>query len=220
MLFSFNHRKTTPYMNQETGNANKSAIQFQLGNQKPLAPIPLYNNRSSRQALKQITNTTEVPASSKSDSIKMRWGKPTWHFFHIFSAKIKDDFFRQNRTVILEILSGICGVLPCPICSKHASEYLMTNRFSQIQTKAELVEFFYNFHNVVNGRKGYQQYPREQLSVYESSSISFINACRLFIHHFEDRHRSFKLMADDMSRRALAGKLKYWFVENINGFNQ
>lgn len=231
MLFSYNHRKTSSYVNgqsqstpiQETRTI-PSGIQFQFGLSRGLPQIPLYNgSRTPKQALKQITNTyqtpAEIPASSKSDSIKMRWGKPTWHFFHIFSAKIKEEFFKQHRMEILQILESICSVLPCPICSKHATEYLINNRFLQIQSKAELIEFFYNFHNTVNGRKGYPQYSRTQLSIYEPSSVSFINACRLFIHHFEDRHRSFKLMADDMSRRTLAKKLKYWFVEHHTGFN-
>jgi len=229
MLFSYNHRKTTSQSIQPLSKTQPptqtqqlpvtSSLNFQLTKQKSIAQIPLYNARSTKEALKQITNVpTEIPASSKSDSVKMRWGKPTWQFFHVFSMKIKEDFFKQNRVEILNIISSICNVLPCPICSKHATEHLINNRFSQIQTKSELIEFFYNFHNTVNGRKGYPQYPREQLSIYGSPSVSFINACRLFIHHFEDRHRSFKLMADDMARRSLAGKLKYWFVQNIDGF--
>jgi hypothetical protein len=75
-----------------------------------------------------------------------------------------------------------------------------------------------NFHNEVNRRKGYAIFNSENL--YETyDGMNFVDAINLFIYHFEDKHRSAKLMADDMMRTQVSTNVKKWIRQNIQHFS-
>ena len=70
----------------------------------------------------------------------------------------------------------------------------------------------------MNKRKGYAIFNAENLDdTY--GSMNFINVINRFIYHFEDKHRSAKLMADDMMRAQISVVIKNWIIKNIQCFS-
>ena len=69
---------------------------------------------------------------------EIKWGKPTWQFFHMLAHKIKPEYFKQVRIELLNTIYSICSTLPCPVCSEHAKQYMNSINFNNIQTKEDL----------------------------------------------------------------------------------
>ena len=167
------------------------------------------------------TVTSPVPTQphQKSADIslpKMKWGRPIWTFFHVTAEKIKPEYFNIVVKEYLQNIILICGVLPCPICSQHASEYMRAINFNNIRTKDDLINLFFTFHNVVNVRKGYPVLAKNNIPAYDQMNTVYV--IKQFMAAFEDKSRAMKLMADDMARKRIADKLKFWINSNIQYF--
>ncbi len=157
-----------------------------------------------------------VPAPSS--SVKLKWGKPIWTFFHVMAQKMKDEYFHILISGFMQMIVSICSILPCPICSKHAIEYINSTNINNIRSKTDLIDFFHRFHNAVNQRKGYPLFNRENVvATYENLSTYLV--IREFMFHFEDHHRSAKLMAEDFIRRRVIPQVKTWINTNIQYFD-
>lgn len=147
---------------------------------------------------------------SPSDGNRIKWGRPTWRFFHVIAHKIKPEHFKQARKEMLDAIYSICSTLPCPVCSEHAKQYLNAINFNTIQTKEDLKDMLYNFHNAVNIRKNYAPFSREELDA-TYGQFNTIAVAREFLFYYKDRHRSMKLVADDLIRSRISANIQIWF---------
>lgn len=149
---------------------------------------------------------------------KVKWGEPFWNLFHVLSEKIiVDEGFLWKKQQFLNIIFLICKNLPCPDCATHATNYLNGVNFDAIRTKEQLKDFFYNFHNQVNARRGAPIYPRHQLDEKYSKGVT-LNILKEFMIHFENKHKSIHMISNDFHRGGVAVVLKKWFNENIEIF--
>lgn len=78
------------------------------------------------------------------------WGSITWNLFHTLAEKIIDSEFYKVKHLFIDFIKDTCENLPCPICSNHAIKTLNVARFDLINTKADMIEFLRQFHNIVN----------------------------------------------------------------------
>lgn len=174
----------------------------------------------SRNVLPQIPIKKEeviiVPPENKNTK-SMKWGQPIWFFFHTLAEKIKEESFKKIRAELLNIIYTVCVNLPCPTCASHATEYMNNINFNTIQTKEQLKEMLYVFHNSVNKRKNFPLFPRENLEE-KYSKANTINIIQNFMIHFSDRHASIHMIANDMHRQRITKKLKDWMNINIHHF--
>jgi len=149
---------------------------------------------------------------------KMKWGEPTWFLLHTLSYKVKDEVFTQFKDELLRIVYVICTNLPCPTCSDHAKTYLDGINMRAIQTKEQLKIMLFNFHNVVNKKKGYANFSYEDFEAKYSKAVT-TNIIHNFMPYFADRSRSPKLMASDFQKTYIVKMLKEWFQKNIGAFD-
>ena len=163
-----------------------------------------------------ISKTYEEKVISIQDGKKMRWGEPFWFLFHVLAEKVRESEFPRLRIGLLSLVVTICSNLPCPECTMHAKNYLNGINFNLIITKDDFKQLFYNFHNMVNARKKYPIYPKEQLDKYKTGNL--IPIIQNFMYHFLATHKSFHLIADDIQRRRISDGVKKWFQENISSF--
>jgi len=149
----------------------------------------------------------------------MVWGKPIWTLFHTLAEKMSEDSFTVIGNDLIEIIIKICGNLPCPTCTEHAMNYMSKNRFNTtyIQTKQQLRNELFKFHNHVNNNKGNQHFPIEKLSESYMNLDTFI-VVREFMSVFKDKHFSIRMIANDFHRNRIVSQLTGWFNMNIKYF--
>jgi hypothetical protein len=170
------------------------------------------------QQQSKSTPSTETSSTSEPKKKGMKWGQPTWFLFHTMAEKIKEEHFQDLRTDILNIIYSICTNLPCPDCAKHATAHMNSINFNSIQTKDHLRIMLHRFHNEVNRRKGYPEFPYEELSK-KYSQANTVAIIHYFMPFFEDKHQSIRMIADDLHRSRVASQLKAWFNKNIGCFD-
>jgi hypothetical protein len=181
---------------------------MKLEMQQQLQPLP------PQQLPKSATTSAEQLNPKKKP---MKWGEPTWFLFHTLAEKIKPEYYQDLRKELLNLIYTICSNLPCPNCAKHAVEYLNAINFNTLTTKDSLQMMLYHFHNEVNRRKRFPEFPLEQLVKY--SSANTVNIIHNFMPHFEDRtYGSVRLIADNLHRSRVALQIKSWFNKNIGYF--
>jgi hypothetical protein len=171
-------------------------------------------NNINNQNVKQVQQNTD---SENKNTKSMKWGEPIWFLFHTLAEKIKEDSFKNIRVDLLNIIYTICANLPCPTCASHAVEYMNNINYNTIQTKEQLKEMLYTFHNSVNKRKNFALFPRENLQE-KYSKANTINIIQNFMIHFSDKHASIHMIANDMHRQRICKKIKDWININIHHF--
>ena len=165
-----------------------------------------------------VSSLKETVAPPSSEPVKkMKWGEPFWFLFHTMAEKVKDELFPSVREELLNLIYTICINLPCPDCSKHATQYLNGIHFKRIQSKSELKEMLFVFHNTVNARKKFPLFPREELDT-KYSNAQMIPILNHFMVHFRNKKSSIQMIANDFHRERIFKELQNWFNKNIHIF--
>jgi len=165
------------------------------------------------------SSTSPVIESGSQENVvkKMKWGEPTWFLFHTLAEKIKDTEFAVVRTEILNIIFLIASNLPCPDCANHAKEYLNKINFNAIQTKEQLKECMFQFHNSVNKKKGMPLFNRNDLDEkYSKANLKPI--INNFIRYYTSSTGSFKLISDDVYRKKIVKNMNQWIESHLSSF--
>jgi hypothetical protein len=134
------------------------------------------------------------------------------------AEKIKPEYFSVIRTELLNNIYTICKNLPCPMCASHATHYLNGINFNTIKTKEDLKLMLFHFHNTVNEKKGLPIFHLVDLDEKYEKAVT-INIINNFITHFRDKHKSIRMISDDLYRQRLSGLLMNWFSVNMKYFH-
>jgi hypothetical protein len=144
---------------------------------------------------------------------KMRWGQPTWFLFHTLTHKIKDENFQSMKVDFINILFLICRNLPCPICAEHATTYVSNINVNSFQNKQQLKDFFFEFHNTLNKKKGYPIFHKADLDDTYSKAIT-TNIIQNFMIHYRDKARSIRNISNDYFREKAIQTIYQWLSAN------
>jgi len=176
----------------------------------------------------QFTIKTTKPASATATAIApqtpypekpvMIWGKPTWFLFHTLAFKLKDESFSQTKTEFLNLCFLICRNLPCPFCTEHATHYWENINFAYIQNKQQLKDLFFEFHNMVNKKKGYAIFPKAELDE-KYSKANTVNIIQNFVFHFRDKSHVFRNISNDFFRERAIADINKWLTVNLHSFD-
>ena len=168
----------------------------------------------------KIPSVAKPPEPSKPppEVNKMKWGKPTWYFLHTLAEKVKPENFDKIKKELLNIIYSICCNLPCPTCASHAQAYLNKINFKNINSKDQLKNILYVFHNSLNKQKGYDLFAENELhSLYEKAQ--FVNITKNFLYYFSGKYTGSKLTVDDIQRSQIISNIKNWLNNNIHNFD-
>ena len=143
-------------------------------------------------------------------SIK-KWGPAVWLLFHTIVEKIKEpDNTRLCRELFYQI-KNICKFLPCPDCASHATTNLANVNISRINSKSDLKQILFIFHNSVNIRKKKELFTISELEKYTRANLSAV------IYNFKMNYnsaRNMKLMGETFQRSLVISQFDQWL--NIN----
>lgn len=189
-----------------------SSLILSNNNTVPISSISMAS--TPREALRKLTAGNSNPPIEP----KSLWGQPTWFLLHTLAEKVDEKQFHVIKRELLQLMYSICINLPCPTCATHAKEYLDGINFNTIQSKEQLKEMMFNFHNVVNKKKGYTLFRYDELNDKYTKAVT-VNIIRNFMTQFDKRNKSIRLIADDLHRQKIASKLRVWFNNNILYFS-
>ena len=179
-----------------------------------VSPSPI-NTPSGYQRQQTITQLVNNPPSTQEN--KILWGEPTWFLFHTLAEKVHESEFDKIRASLLEIIYTIAIHLPCPSCAAHAKQHLDGINFNAIQTKAQLKQMLFEFHNSVNKRKNFPMFLSSDLDEKDSKAITF-HIIQNFMIQFEKKTKSVRLIVDDLHRQRMTVTLKTWFNDHVMYF--
>ena len=145
-----------------------------------------------------------------------QWGPPTWIFMHTLAAKIKDESFPVLGQQLIMIIIQICNNLPCPECAQHAKHFWNKVKVSNIQSKNDLINLLFVFHNIVNKRKQYLPFKHTDLQFYNSKNI--IETHNSFARNFNTKG-NMNLINESFHRNMMLSSLKTWLMNNLVHFN-
>jgi hypothetical protein len=179
--------------------------------------MPMKNRQPTTSQLK-TTQPTPILSQPQLQKPKMKWGAPTWYFLHTLVAKIKPEYFSELKEELIKIIISICNNVPCPICAEHSTQYTSKTNFNSIQTQHDLQMYLFKFHNDVNTRKNVPLFTYDEL-IEKYSKSHIINIYNNFVFHFQDKHHSIHMIANDMFRTRILSNIKKWFSVNISKFD-
>ena len=79
------------------------------------------------------------------------WGNAVWYLFHTLAYKLKNK--NHIPELVVQIIE-ICNNLPCEICRGHSLELLKQSNIKNINDKNQLINFLFEFHNIINKKIG------------------------------------------------------------------
>ena len=144
-----------------------------------------------------------------------QWGIPTWIFMHTLVAKIKEEHFPVIGPQVISHLIQICMFLPCPECSDHAKQFWANVNTKNIQTKQDLVNLLFVFHNSVNKRRKVRPFRYVDLQYYDTLKI--IETFNNFVRNF-NTNGNMKLINESFHRGRLLQILRAWLMGNLYKF--
>ena len=102
------------------------------------------------------------------------WGPNIWYIVHGISYKISNENFLKYKNEFIELIKLLFTNLPCPDCSKHASDKLNKTNFDNILSKDDMIKFLFNFHNHVNKKTNNNTFLYEKLYIYKKINLNNI----------------------------------------------
>jgi len=185
--------------------------------QQPQQIAPQRTTSTPTQLTREVPRQKTLIQSKTTEKKPMKWGEPTWYLFHTLAEKVKEEHFQEIRKELLDVIYTICVNLPCPTCAVHAAQHMNGINFNTIQTKQQLKDMLFSFHNTVNARKQFPLFDYADLDTKYSAANTII-IIQNFMMHFQDKHSSIRMIANDLHRSRIANILKKWFNENIQYF--
>ena len=143
------------------------------------------------------------------------WGPPIWTLIHTLSEKLNENAYNQISPQLFHYIILICKFLPCPECSKHATNSLAKVPYSKLKNKTDFKNNFYLFHNSVNTRKQKQLFKYPDLNRYKNYNV--VNVVNNFVSTYHTRG-NMNLLNDSFQRKLIIQKFKGWFAGCIRAF--
>jgi len=144
-----------------------------------------------------------------------QWGPPTWIFMHTLSEKIKPSSYPIAGKQIINFIILICRNLPCPECAQHAKEFWAKVKIQNINSKQDLSNLLFVFHNTVNKRRGAKPFKYEDLSYYKERGV--LESFNIFARNFTTRG-NMNLINESFHRNMMLSNLRNWLMNNIQHF--
>lgn len=144
------------------------------------------------------------------------WGIPTWIFLHTLIAKVKPDKYDHIKVELLQYITSICNLLPCPTCREHASNYMERIKIFMLPTLDSFKKMLFDFHNHVNFRLKKKIYTYDYLSIYDNLKFSIIY--NTFVSEFTKPLHDTRYISDIMFRQRKVIEIKQWLFKNKDCF--
>ena len=145
------------------------------------------------------------------------WGPAVWTLFHTLIEKMNPNAYPYVIGSMFTMFTRICKFLPCPECSKDASNFLGKIKLVDYKNKTEFKNLFYLFHNFVNAKKLKRLYNYANMDKY--SRVNLIFVVNDFIAKYNTKG-NMKLLTESFQRGFVVKDFVNWFKSNAISFFQ
>lgn len=143
------------------------------------------------------------------------WGPPIWTFLHTMAEKIHEDRYNVIGHQLLAHIKRIVAYLPCPECSKHATNFFARLPNDKISSKNDLKNALFVLHNLVNQRKNKPLVKISILETYKQKNV--VAVYEDFIKVYKTTG-NMKLLTESFQRQIIVTGFKKWLLKNIRAF--
>lgn len=143
------------------------------------------------------------------------WGPAVWTLFHTFAEKINEEAYPYVSQSLFKMIVRICKFLPCPECSKDASNFLAKIKTTDMKNKTDFRNTFYLFHNYVNAKKRKRLFNSANMHIY--GKYRLIDVINNFISKYHTKG-NMKLLTESFQRQLVIKEFKSWFSSYIKAF--
>jgi len=145
------------------------------------------------------------------------WGPPIWTLFHTLAEKMREESFPIVGRTLFAHIYKIASFLPCPECSQHAKSFLGKISASSLNSKTDLKNVLYVFHNAVNNKKNKSMFNSAFLTRYYSKR-NLVVVLNRFISVY-NTNGNMNLLTESFHRKLLISSFKKWIMENGKHFS-
>ena len=145
------------------------------------------------------------------------WGPPIWTLFHTLSEKLNPHLYTQVINSMFGIIVRICKFLPCPECSKDASNFLAKIKISDYKTKNDFKNMLYLFHNYVNKKKRKPLFNYGYINKYSNLNIWIV--IKKFIQNYNTKG-NMNLLTESFQRSLVIKDFMNWLKNYSRAFIQ
>lgn len=146
------------------------------------------------------------------------WGPHCWNLFHTLANRVKEEEFNGIKEDLWNIVTNVCYNLPCPECRTHATDLINSCKKQLIlYSKTNFETFLFDFHNLVNKRKGYKIYTFDEYNT-KYSNINIGAVIHNFIVAFSYNPSNIRQMSDNFQRSIYLVTFKEWIANNHDKF--
>jgi hypothetical protein len=143
------------------------------------------------------------------------WGPAVWTLFHTLIEKLNPQAYPHIIGSMFNMIVRICNFLPCPECSRDASNFLAKINLKDYKTKTEFKNMLYLFHNYVNAKKRKSLYNYANMNKY--SSLRLYNVVNNFIKYYNTKG-NMNLLTESFQRTLVIKDFIKWIKENSRAF--
>jgi len=143
------------------------------------------------------------------------WGPPIWTLFHTLVEKINEKYYHLVYPQLFNVIKQICGFLPCPECSTHATIFLSKIKIQNLNTKTNFKNIMYLFHNYVNKNKNKNLFNVLNMNIYKNKNLLLV--IKNFISVYNTKG-NMKLLTDSFQRQRVINDFRKWITNNIGFF--
>ena len=118
--------------------------------------------------------------------MREHWGVSVWILLHTKFHKINPSFYIENKLTLIQIVKNLCNNLPCSDCRTHANNHMKLLKPEHVNTKENMKQFLFQFHNDVNKRKNKPIF--KNFSIYDSYNMK--HAIARFVTQYVQRRYS------------------------------
>jgi hypothetical protein len=143
------------------------------------------------------------------------WGPAVWILFHTLIDKMNPDVYPYVIRSMFGAIVRICRFLPCPDCSRDASNFLAKINLKDYKTKDEFKNMMYLFHNWVNAKKRKPLFNYAKINMYANLHLPFV------INNFIAKYNTkgnMKLLAESFQRSLVVKDFINWFTYHSKAF--
>uniref|UniRef100_A0A6C0ER43 thiol oxidase n=1 Tax=viral metagenome TaxID=1070528 RepID=A0A6C0ER43_9ZZZZ len=143
------------------------------------------------------------------------WGPAIWKLFHTLAENVNDLQYNYIGKSLFYQIVRICQYLPCPDCSKDATNFLSKTNIDNLKTKLDLKNMLYLFHNYVNLKKRKPLFSYSNLEIYANYNLGLV--INNFISVYNTKG-NMKLLSESFQRQFVIKDFKIWINNNIKYF--